>query len=132
MSGTTRGMPRIEHPDAPSQETTEEQQPPLQFATIQQVTILQDQMSTIMEMLQRMTTSFYTPEAPPAEEAPLAAEVPPAVDIPPSEATQTHEMTSTSRHSIPANWESILNEKVEEAITRRNSRVRPISIKFVY
>ncbi|KAL2492734.1 Retrotrans gag domain-containing protein [Abeliophyllum distichum] len=60
-------------------------------------------MSTIMEKLQRMIASLHAPEAPPAEEAPLAAEVPPT--------------------------ESILNEKVEEAITRRKSTGRPISIK---
>ncbi|KAL2514730.1 uncharacterized protein Fot_28701 [Forsythia ovata] len=38
-------------------------------------------------------------------------------------------MTSTSRHPIPVNWESILNDKVEEAIVQRNSKGRPISIK---
>ncbi|KAL2519804.1 hypothetical protein Fot_23727 [Forsythia ovata] len=88
-----------------------------------------------MEMLQRMAAQPRTSEAPPANEVPpttevpLAAEIPPAVEIPPSETIQTHEMTSTSRHSIPVNWEIILNDKVEEAIVRRKSRERPISIK---
>ncbi|KAL2517341.1 Uncharacterized protein Adt_13588 [Abeliophyllum distichum] len=129
MSGRTIGMPRIEHPDAPSQEKAEEQLSLLQFATVQQVTVLQNQISTIMEMLQRMTAPLHVSKATPAEEAPLAAEVPPAVEVPPSEATHMHEMTSTSRHSIPANWKSILSGKVEEAIVRRNCRGRPISIK---
>ncbi|KAL2456886.1 Uncharacterized protein Adt_00516 [Abeliophyllum distichum] len=53
----------------------------------------------------------------------------PAVEILPSETAQTRELMPTSRHSIPVNWESILNDKVEEAIARRKSRVRPISIK---
>ncbi|KAL2550918.1 hypothetical protein Fot_12448 [Forsythia ovata] len=100
----------------------EEQQPPLQFATIQQVTILPDQMSTITEMLQRMTA------LPPISKIPLAAEVPPVAEAPPtaevllavkilpSKTIQTLEMTSTIRHSIPVNWEIILNEKVDEVI----------------
>ncbi|KAL2501009.1 hypothetical protein Fot_34857 [Forsythia ovata] len=76
-----------------------------------------------------------TSEVPPADEAPPVAEVPPAakilptVEILPSETIQTHEMKSTSLHSIPVNWESILNDKVKEAIARRKSRGRPISIK---
>ncbi|KAL2454773.1 hypothetical protein Adt_47727 [Abeliophyllum distichum] len=106
MSGRTKGRPRIEHPDAPSQENTEEKQPPLQFATVQQVTILQNLMSTIMEMLQMMTGPPHAPQATPAEEAP---EVPPAVEIPPSETTHMNEMTHSSHHLIPANWESVLN-----------------------
>ncbi|KAL2480585.1 Uncharacterized protein Adt_33551 [Abeliophyllum distichum] len=129
MSGRTRGKPRIEHPDALSRETAEEQQPLLQFVTVQQVIVLQNQMSTILEMLQRMTDPSRAPEATPAEEALLDAEVPPAVEVPPSENTHMHEMTSTSHHSIPANWESVLNEKVDEAIARRKSKGRPISIK---
>ncbi|KAL2488895.1 hypothetical protein Fot_42187 [Forsythia ovata] len=132
MSGRTRGRPRIEHPDAPSQDMAEEQQPPLQFATVQQVTILQDQMLTIMEMLQRMTAPPYTSEVPPttvipsAAKAPLATEFPLTDEILPSETIQTHETTSTSRHLIPLNWESVLNEEV---IARRKSRGRPILIK---
>ncbi|KAL2453072.1 Retrotrans gag domain-containing protein [Abeliophyllum distichum] len=129
MSGKTRGRPRIEHPDAPSLENKEDEQPPLQFTTVQQVTILQNQMSTIMEMLQRMTGPPHAPRATPVEEAPQALEVPPAADIPPSETIHMNEMTPTSHHLIPVNWESVLNEKVEEAIARRNSRGRPISIK---
>ncbi|KAL2457520.1 Uncharacterized protein Adt_46337 [Abeliophyllum distichum] len=42
---------------------------------------------------------------------------------------QMQEMTSTSRNSLPANWENILNEKVDEAIARRKNRGQPISIK---
>ncbi|KAL2497762.1 Retrotrans gag domain-containing protein [Abeliophyllum distichum] len=60
MSGKTKERPRMDHPDAPLQETAKEQQPPLQFATV----------------------SF-----------------------------------------------NLLNEKVDEAITRRKNRGRPISIK---
>ncbi|KAL2513264.1 Uncharacterized protein Adt_18864 [Abeliophyllum distichum] len=60
---------------------------------------------------------------------PLPTEIPSADEILPSKTMQTHEMTSTSRHSIPANWENILNEKVDEAIARRKNRGRPISIK---
>ncbi|KAL2549435.1 hypothetical protein Fot_10965 [Forsythia ovata] len=68
MSGRTRGRPRIEHPNAPSQEMTEEQQLSSQFATVEQVTILQNQMSTIMEMLQRVTALPHTSEVPPTAE----------------------------------------------------------------
>ncbi|KAL2537904.1 hypothetical protein Fot_19295 [Forsythia ovata] len=88
-----------------------------------------------MEMLQRMTTLLHTldvplvVEVPPAAEAPLATEVLPAIEILPSETIQTHKMTSTSRHSIPDNWESILNKKFEAAIARRKRRGRSISIK---
>ncbi|KAL2491732.1 hypothetical protein Adt_27360 [Abeliophyllum distichum] len=109
MSGRTRGRPRIEHPGAPSQEIAAEEQPPLQFATVQQVTILQDQMSNIMEMLQRMAAPPRTSKVPPAAEvlpvteAPPTAEISLAVEILQSETIQTHEMTSTSRHSIPVN-----------------------------
>ncbi|KAL2533521.1 Uncharacterized protein Adt_06872 [Abeliophyllum distichum] len=135
MSGRTRGRPRIEHPDAPSQEMAEEQQPPSQFATVKQATIFQNQMSTIMEMLQRMTAPPHTLEVPstievsPATEPQPVVKVPPAVKILPTETIQTHEMTSTCRHSIPVNWKSILSEKVVEAIAQRKSRRRPISIK---
>ncbi|KAL2544224.1 Uncharacterized protein Fot_13457 [Forsythia ovata] len=101
------GKPRIEHTETPPPETTAEEHPP-QFPTIQQVTVLQVQMSTIMEMLQRIVpqprTSKAPPpanEVPPTTEIPPAAEIPPAVEIPPSETIQTHEMTSTSRPSIP-------------------------------
>ncbi|KAL2527757.1 hypothetical protein Adt_12811 [Abeliophyllum distichum] len=135
MSVRTRGRPRIEHPDAPLQETTAEEQPLLQIATVPQVTILQDQMSTIIEMLQRMAAPPRTLEMPSVAEAPPVAKVPPAaeillaVEILPSETVQTHELTSTSRHSIPVNWKSILNDKVDEAIARRKNRGRLISIK---
>ncbi|KAL2456264.1 Retrotrans gag domain-containing protein [Abeliophyllum distichum] len=60
---------------------------------------------------------------------PPVVENPQAVEVSPSETMQTQEMTSTSRNSIPANWENILNEKVDEAITQRKNRRRPISIK---
>ncbi|KAL2512355.1 Retrotrans gag domain-containing protein [Abeliophyllum distichum] len=83
----------------------------------------------MMEMLQRMAGPPHTLEAPPAADAPPVVEIPPAVEILPSETVQTHELTPTSRHSIPVNWESILNDKVEEAIARRKSRGKPISIK---
>ncbi|KAL2508036.1 hypothetical protein Fot_31683 [Forsythia ovata] len=66
---------------------------------------------------------------PQAAEAPSVVKVPSSVEILSSETTQTHETTSTSRYSIPANSESILNEKVDEAIVRRKNRGRPISIK---
>ncbi|KAL2457881.1 Uncharacterized protein Adt_46176 [Abeliophyllum distichum] len=62
-------------------------------------------------------------------EADSEEKIPLVVEIPPSETMQTQEMTSTSRNSIPANWENILNEKVDEAIARRKNRGRPISIK---
>ncbi|KAL2527581.1 Uncharacterized protein Adt_12635 [Abeliophyllum distichum] len=135
MSGRTKRRPRIEHPDAPSQDPTAEEQPQLQFATIEQVTVLQDQLSIMMEMLRRMAGPPHTSEVPPAAEAPPTADAPPAVEIPlaveilPSETVQTHDVTLTSRHSIPVNWESILNDKVEEAIVRRKSKVRLIFIK---
>ncbi|KAL2512929.1 Uncharacterized protein Adt_18529 [Abeliophyllum distichum] len=86
-------------------------------------------MSTIMEMLQGMTGPSHVQQATPVEEALQAPEVPPVVEVPPSETTNVNEMTPTSHHLIPTNWESILNEKVEEAIARRKSRGRPISIK---
>ncbi|KAL2537871.1 hypothetical protein Fot_19262 [Forsythia ovata] len=107
MSGRTRGRPTINHADAPLQETVEEQHPSLQFATIEQFTALQDQIFTIMNMLQRVTAS------------PPPAENPPAVEIPPSKTMQTQEITSTSRYSIPANWENLLDEKVDEAIATK-------------
>ncbi|KAL2532365.1 Ribonuclease H [Abeliophyllum distichum] len=129
MSGRTRGRPRIEQPDAPPLENAGEEQPPLQFATVEQIAILQNQMSTIMEMLQGMAGPSHVQQATPAEEALQAPEVPPAVEVPPSETTHVNEMTPTSHHLIPTNWESILNKKFEEAIARRKSRGRPISIK---
>ncbi|KAL2532113.1 Retrotrans gag domain-containing protein [Abeliophyllum distichum] len=76
-----------------------------------------------------MASPPHTSKAPPAADVPPAVEISRAVEILPSETVQTHELTPTSRHSIPANWESILNDKVEEAIARRKSRGRPISIK---
>ncbi|KAL2499950.1 Uncharacterized protein Adt_25500 [Abeliophyllum distichum] len=135
MSGRTRGRPRIEHSDAPLQEPMAEEQPQTQFATVEQVAVLQNQLSTMMEMLSRMARQPHTSEAPSAVEVPLAAdaspamEILPAVEVLPSETVQTHDSTPSSRHSIPVNWESILNDKVEEAIARRKNRVRPISIK---
>ncbi|KAL2505744.1 Uncharacterized protein Adt_21365 [Abeliophyllum distichum] len=128
MSGRTRGRPRIEQSDAPPLENTGEEQPPLQFATVEQITILQNQMSTIMGMLQGMAGPSHVQQTMLAEEAPQAPEVPPAVEVPPSETTHVNEMTPTSHHLIPTNWESIVNEKVEEAIARSKSRGRPISI----
>ncbi|KAL2505471.1 Uncharacterized protein Adt_21092 [Abeliophyllum distichum] len=86
-------------------------------------------MSTIMEMLQGMADQSHVQQATLAEEVPQAPEVPPAVEIPPSETVNVNEMTPTSHHLIPNNWESILNEKFEEAIVRRKSRGRPITIK---
>ncbi|KAL2559001.1 hypothetical protein Fot_03740 [Forsythia ovata] len=74
----------IEHPETPPPETTTEEQPPSQFATIQQVTILQDQMFTIMEMLKRTVDQPRTSEAPPANEVLPTTEVPPAAEIPPA------------------------------------------------
>ncbi|KAL2533553.1 hypothetical protein Adt_06904 [Abeliophyllum distichum] len=101
--------PRIEHPDAPSREPTVEEQPQSQFTTIEQVTVLQDQLSTMMEMLKRMAGPPHTSEIPPVTKAPLAADAPPAVEIPPavkilpSETVQTHYATPTSRHLILVN-----------------------------
>ncbi|KAL2512316.1 Uncharacterized protein Adt_17916 [Abeliophyllum distichum] len=89
----------------------------------------------MMEMLRRMAGLPHTSEVPPATEAlpavdaPPTVEIFPTVEILPSETVQTNDFTPTSRHSIPVNWESIFNDKVEEAIARRKSRVRPISIK---
>ncbi|KAL2501877.1 Uncharacterized protein Fot_35725 [Forsythia ovata] len=78
MSGRARERPRIGNPDVPLQETVEEQHSPLQFVTIEQFTALQEQMSTIVSMLQRVT-------APPtAVEDTLAAKNPPAIENPPS------------------------------------------------
>ncbi|KAL2497140.1 Uncharacterized protein Adt_22690 [Abeliophyllum distichum] len=106
MSGRTRGRPRVEHPDAPSQEPSAGEQPPLQFATVQQVTVLQDQLSTMMEMLRKMAWSASYIGGVAGSRCP------------------------TSCGNLPGtNWESILNDKVEEAIAWRKSRVRPISIK---
>ncbi|KAL2505506.1 Uncharacterized protein Adt_21127 [Abeliophyllum distichum] len=111
------------------------EQPQSQFATVEQVIVLQDQLSTMMEMLSRMVGPPHASEPPPAAEAPPVADAPPAVEIPPtieilpSETVQMHDAMPTSRHSIPVNWESILNDKVEEVIARRKNKVRPISIK---
>ncbi|KAL2549458.1 hypothetical protein Fot_10988 [Forsythia ovata] len=55
MSGRNRGRPRINQPTAPPQEAAEQEQSLTQFATLQQFTTLQDQMSTILTMLQRVT-----------------------------------------------------------------------------
>ncbi|KAL2502201.1 hypothetical protein Fot_36049 [Forsythia ovata] len=78
MLGRARERPRIGNPDVPLQETVEEQHSPLQFVTIEQFTALQEQMSTIVSMLQRVT-------APPtAVEDTLAAKNPPAIENPPS------------------------------------------------
>ncbi|KAL2532028.1 Uncharacterized protein Adt_05379 [Abeliophyllum distichum] len=62
MSGRTRGRPRIEHPEAPLQEPMAEGQPQAQFATVEQVTILQNQLSTMMEMLSRMASQPHASE----------------------------------------------------------------------
>ncbi|KAL2501342.1 Uncharacterized protein Fot_35190 [Forsythia ovata] len=92
-------------------------------------------MSNIMDMLHRMTTPPPIAEIPtteetqPAAEIPPVAEIPPAVEVFPSETMQTWKMTSTSRYSIPSNWGSLLNEKIDDAIARRKNRGRPISIK---
>ncbi|KAL2480353.1 Uncharacterized protein Adt_33319 [Abeliophyllum distichum] len=135
MSARTKGRPRIEHSDAHLQEPMAEEQPQTQFTTVEQVAVLQNQLSTVMEMLSRMASQPHASEVPPAAEVLLAADAPPAMEIPPtvevlpSETVQTHDATPTSRHSIPVNWESILNDKVEEAIAQRKNRVRPISIK---
>ncbi|KAL2480747.1 Uncharacterized protein Adt_33713 [Abeliophyllum distichum] len=79
-------------------------------------------MSTIMEILQRMTGPPHAPQATPAEEVPQVPEAESAVDVPPSETTDMNETTPTSHHLIPANWKSVLNEKVEEAIAQRKNR----------
>ncbi|KAL2489095.1 Uncharacterized protein Fot_42387 [Forsythia ovata] len=123
MSGRTRGRPRIEHPDAPSQEMAEEQQHPSQFATIEQVTILQNQMSTIMEMLQRMTAPPHTSEAPPSVEPPATEpqpdiEVPPAAKILPNETMQTHEI----RRSLSLSVELVFTPKFSVSIKGPESR----------
>ncbi|KAL2547259.1 hypothetical protein Fot_16492 [Forsythia ovata] len=78
--------------------------------------VLQDHMSNIMNMLQRMTAPMPTLEILPTTETPLATEIPPTVEISPSETMQTQEMTSTSCYIIVANWETLLNENVDEAI----------------
>ncbi|KAL2527139.1 Retrotrans gag domain-containing protein [Abeliophyllum distichum] len=70
-----------------------------------------------------------TEETEPAVEIPPVAEVPPAIEVLPSETMQTRKMTSTSRYSIPSNGESLLNEKIDDAIAWRKNRRRPISIK---
>ncbi|KAL2486561.1 Uncharacterized protein Adt_31317 [Abeliophyllum distichum] len=112
----------IDHQDAPSQETSEEHHL-LLFVTVQQFIALQDQVTIMMNILQRVTTP------PPTVEILPAVEIFPAIEIPPSEITQTHEMMSSSCYSIPKNWENLLNEKVDEAIVRRKNRKRPITIK---
>ncbi|KAL2526530.1 Uncharacterized protein Adt_11584 [Abeliophyllum distichum] len=88
-------------------------------------------MATIMNTLQRVTTPSTTTKIPqPAEaEIPHVVENLPAVEVSPSETVQMQEMTSTSRNSIPVNWENILNEKVDEAITQRKNRGWPSSMK---
>ncbi|KAL2549763.1 hypothetical protein Fot_11293 [Forsythia ovata] len=128
MSGRARGRPRINNLDAPLQENAEEPHPPLQFATIEQFAALQEQMFAVVNMLQRViapptaveniiaTVNTPVTDHPPAAENPPATEIHPTVEIPPSETMQTHEMTSTSRYLIPANWENILNEKVDESV----------------
>ncbi|KAL2532159.1 hypothetical protein Adt_05510 [Abeliophyllum distichum] len=118
MAGRTRGRPVIDHQDEPTLEAGEEQNTSLPFTTIQKFTTLQDQKTTIMNMLQRVPAQPTTTEIPQTAEVkiPPVVEIPPAVEVPPSETMQMQEMTSTSRNSLPANWENILNEKVDEAI----------------
>ncbi|KAL2535168.1 hypothetical protein Adt_08519 [Abeliophyllum distichum] len=103
MPGRTRRTQRIEQSDAPPLENAGGEQPPLQFATIEQITVLQNQMSTIMGMLQGMAGSSRAQQTTPAENAPQAPEASPAVEVPPSETTHVNEMTPTSHHLIPTN-----------------------------
>ncbi|KAL2461914.1 Uncharacterized protein Adt_45334 [Abeliophyllum distichum] len=88
----------------------QKEQPQTQFATVEQVTVLQNQLSTMMEMLSRMASQPHASETPPAVEVPRAGDAPPAMEIPPA-------------------VEVLPSETVEEAIARRKNRVRPISIK---
>ncbi|KAL2486722.1 Uncharacterized protein Adt_31478 [Abeliophyllum distichum] len=136
MTGRAGRRPRTEYSDATLQEPMAEEQPQAQFATVEQVTVLQNQLSTMMEMLSRMASQ------------PHASEAPPAVEGSPSRRCSASDGDSSSRLKFfhqrrcrrmtrrlqavtqyQVNWESILNDKVEEAIARRKSRVRPISIK---
>ncbi|KAL2501102.1 Retrotransposon gag domain-containing protein [Forsythia ovata] len=77
----------------------------------------------------RVTAPPPTTEILATAEIPPAVEILPAVEISPSETMQTQEMMSTSRYSIPANWENLLNEKVDEVIARMKNRERPITVK---
>ncbi|KAL2520689.1 60S ribosomal protein L30 [Forsythia ovata] len=81
MSGRKRGRPRINQPAAPPQTVTKQAQP--QFVTLKQFTALQDQMSTVLTMLQRVTTR---PQ--------------PVVKIPQVEITPPPEMTSSNHHNL--------------------------------
>ncbi|KAL2457876.1 Uncharacterized protein Adt_46171 [Abeliophyllum distichum] len=119
MAGRTRGRLVIDHQDEPTLEAGEEQNTSLPFTTIQQFTALQDQMTTIMNMLQRVPAQPTMTEIPQTVEVkiPPVVKIPPAVEVPPSQTMQTQD------------WENILNEKVDEAIARRKNIGQPISIK---
>ncbi|KAL2526515.1 Uncharacterized protein Adt_11569 [Abeliophyllum distichum] len=131
MARRMRRRPGRDHQDEPVVEAREEQNTSLPFATIQQFTTLQEQMATIMNTLQRVTTPSTTPKIPQQAKAEISPVVKnlPAMEVSSSETMQMQKMTSTSRNSIPANWENILNKKVDEAITQRKNRGWPSSIK---
>ncbi|KAL2468623.1 uncharacterized protein Fot_50199 [Forsythia ovata] len=57
-----------------------------------------------------------------------AGHPPPVEETPPDESTPT-QASAPEFTAIPRNFESLLNQKVEEAITRRKNKGRPISIK---
>ncbi|KAL2493308.1 hypothetical protein Adt_02244 [Abeliophyllum distichum] len=81
--------------------------------TIEQITVLQNQMSTIMGMLQGMAGSSRAQQTT-RRGCSAAPEAPPAVEVPPSETTHVNEMTPSSHHLIPINWESIVMKKLRK------------------
>ncbi|KAL2545115.1 uncharacterized protein Fot_14348 [Forsythia ovata] len=109
MSSRNRGRLRTHQPMA-SQQDAETKNSGEQFITIQQFTALRDQISTIMAMLHTTT-------------APLPTENQPA------EAVHLLETTSSNNQTIRTNLDSLLSQKINEAIAQRKNRGRLISIK---
>ncbi|KAL2494496.1 hypothetical protein Fot_38253 [Forsythia ovata] len=103
MSRKIKGRLRNNYLDAPLQAAADQEHSPPKFVTLQQFMAPQDQMSTILMMLQRVT-------APP----PLAVETIPVEITPPPEVT-------SSNHQIV--------QKIKKAIACRKNKGRSISIK---
>ncbi|KAL2549578.1 hypothetical protein Fot_11108 [Forsythia ovata] len=89
----------------------EEEAPSSEFVTRQQFVVLQEQITTIMAMLQRTT-----------------AHLPPIVETPPNESMPTH-ASAPYVTAILSNFKRLLNQMIEEAIARRKNKGCLISIK---
>ncbi|KAL2513089.1 Uncharacterized protein Adt_18689 [Abeliophyllum distichum] len=99
MPGRARGRPRINNPDL--RENREEPHPPPQFVTVEQFEALQEQMSIIVNTLQRVTALLTAAENIVATVGPQAANPPPAANHQPAtENPPVAEIPPTLRNEI--------------------------------